>query len=452
MKIYKESRKYQVSSISFVIMLQVCMRHANSDDFTLNAKNVFSFTHANNDYLTGVVDFNEAFNDLDNCKKASEIEFCKILESIAEFQVNLDTKPHNIEDKTCHVLILQTYSKDYVPRICFDLSEKKWFGAAELQIQRWPLRHVTLPMQPFVTNDIVPTNSSFGNVIERYWVNSDGAAILVDETTPLFSSFNDSGDGKLCFEAKFEHPFINTDQKLPGLNVQLCKSENVKLVHQYVSRSVLEKSSGYPDSRMFKSPIWSTWARYKVDINQEKVLEYAEEIIQNGFSNSQIEIDDMFSTFYGEFDFTPEKFPNPSQMIKKLKSKGFRVTVWITPFANLDSPAFKTGTDKSYWLHDKRKKVPALLKWWQGIGAILDVSNSDAVTWFVKRLEDMRRNYGIDSFKFDAGEVTYLPYSYGPKVDWEDPCSYTRLYVSAVSGLGDMIEVNIMHFFIQCHI
>jgi alpha-glucosidase (family GH31 glycosyl hydrolase) len=67
---------------------------------------------------------------------------------------------------------------------------------------------------------------------------------------------------------------------------------------------------GMPVERMIRSPIWSTWAKYKVNIDQHKILNYAEEINQHGFSNSQIEIDDMFSTKYGDFDFDPKKFPD----------------------------------------------------------------------------------------------------------------------------------------------
>lgn len=53
-----------------------------------------------------------------------------------------------------------------------------------------------------------------------------------------------------------------------------------------------QRPQGLPDLRMVKSPIWSTWARYKIDINQSIVLQYADEILDNGFSNSQLEIDD----------------------------------------------------------------------------------------------------------------------------------------------------------------
>jgi hypothetical protein len=66
-------------------------------------------------------------------------------------------------------------------------------------------------------------------------------------------------------------------------------------------------------------------------------------------------------------------FADPTEMIKQLRQKGFRTTVWITPFANLDSEAFGEGTSKGYWLTDKSKSVPALVKWWQGIGAVFEI-------------------------------------------------------------------------------
>ena len=45
---------------------------------------------------------------------------------------------------------------------------------------------------------------------------------------------------------------------------------------------------------MIKSPIWSTWAKFKININETVIINYAKEILGNGFSNSQIEIDDGF--------------------------------------------------------------------------------------------------------------------------------------------------------------
>lgn len=55
-----------------------------------------------------------------------------------------------------------------------------------------------------------------------------------------------------------------------------------------------KKPTGLPDLRMLKSPIWSTWAVYKKEINHDLVLEYARNIIVNNYTNSQLEIDDKY--------------------------------------------------------------------------------------------------------------------------------------------------------------
>lgn len=63
-------------------------------------------------------------------------------------------------------------------------------------------------------------------------------------------------------------------------------------LHLYVINSYFSKPSEIPDERMFKSPIWSTWANFKANINDSVILKYANDIKNNGFSNSQLEIDD----------------------------------------------------------------------------------------------------------------------------------------------------------------
>jgi myogenesis-regulating glycosidase len=57
-------------------------------------------------------------------------------------------------------------------------------------------------------------------------------------------------------------------------------------------------------------------------INQTKTLTYATEIRQNGFNDSQLEIDDDWETCYGDLDFdkNSNKFPNPSDMVNRLKA------------------------------------------------------------------------------------------------------------------------------------
>ena len=52
-----------------------------------------------------------------------------------------------------------------------------------------------------------------------------------------------------------------------------------------------------------------------------------------------------------------------------------------------------------------------LTSWWNGKNnaGYIDFTKSEAVAWWVNRLEKLQKATGIDSFKFDAGEVSWMP-------------------------------------------
>lgn len=78
-------------------------------------------------------------------------------------------------------------------------------------------------------------------------------------------------------------------------------------------------------------------------------MEFAEKIIEYGFNNSQLEIDDLWETCYGSFNVDEEKFPDLRNFNLKLKEMGFRVTFWIHPFINKDcEPWYSEALQKGY--------------------------------------------------------------------------------------------------------
>lgn len=59
-----------------------------------------------------------------------------------------------------------------------------------------------------------------------------------------------------------------------------------------------------------------------------------------------------------------------------------------------------------------------LTHWWNGDKAgIIDFTSAEAAAWWGKRLLDLQQETGIDSFKFDAGESSWLPENYTLQVD-----------------------------------
>jgi len=44
-------------------------------------------------------------------------------------------------------------------------------------------------------------------------------------------------------------------------------------------------------------------------------------------------------------------------------------------------------------------------EWWNGFSALLDVTNPEAGKWLLSHLDVLRDEYGVDGFKFDAGDL-----------------------------------------------
>ena len=86
----------------------------------------------------------------------------------------------------------------------------------------------------------------------------------------------------------------------------------------------------------------------------------------------------------------------------------------------------------------------ATTEWWNSPGAaILDTTNSAAVVWFQSLLEKLRKEIGIHSFKFDAGESYYLPENYKLNASETDvPEEWTRNYVKMTASFGNDIEIR----------
>lgn len=167
-------------------------------------------------------------------------------------------------------------------------------------------------------------------IAERYWLNSAGVFYYVSPNTPLFI---DQTENELCMVVQQELPY-NVRAGSITYEYFIGISENARTAHEFAIKDILGRPRDMPDSRMALRPIWSTWARYKRDINESVVLEFADEILANQFTNSQYEIDDDWEVCYGALTFNEKKFPDIKALVNILKSKGFRVTLWIHPFIN----------------------------------------------------------------------------------------------------------------------
>lgn len=379
-------------------------------------------------------EFSFKLKETKRCPVEGENVDCVEWEGVARLEIE-HSSDDNIE---CYRFSWKTFTKDADPHDCFMTSGHHWYGGAHLRKDRWLIEKEPIPMTQYISSDTrfnqFESGDSYGGVLEHYWVSSEGLAIFVDDyNVPLHVGINSS---QLCLKADFENSWYkNPNREFPKLIYNICMGVNVKSIHEYLSRKLWSRPIGLPDKALFKHPVWSTWARYKTEINQSKVLEFAREIESNGFKGSQIEIDDMYTTRYGDLEFDIQKFPDPSNMTGLLHSMGYRVTSWVTPFFNVDSKAFIEGEMKGYFIKDQRGQVPGLVSWWHGSAAVLDPTNPDAVKWYNVKLQALR-DLGIDSFRFDAGESNFLPPDFVSYEMMTDPNYYSKAYAEIVSSFS----------------
>lgn len=199
-------------------------------------------------------------------------------------------------------------------------------------------------------------------------------------------------------------------------NIFVSESKNLKSACRNVSERYFRADGKMPDSLLFSAPQYNTWIELIYDQNQKDILKYAHNIIDNGFPPGVLMIDDNWFPSYGNFSFRKDRFPDPKQMVDELHHLGFKVMLWVCPFISPDSEIFREVLQKRLILFDRKgnEKLqwkdavePAIIKWWNGYSAVFDFSNPEALIWFKEKLNILETKYGVDGFKFDAGDAEF---------------------------------------------
>lgn len=105
---------------------------------------------------------------------------------------------------------------------------------------------------------------------------------------------------------------------------------------------------------------------------------------------------------WSSFIWDDRVFPDPVGMLKRIKEKGLNVCVWINSYIGQESPLFKEGVEKGYFVKRPNGDV---WQWdmWQAGMALVDFTNPKAYKWFQDKLEALL-DMGVDCFKTDFGE------------------------------------------------
>ncbi|MDO5017236.1 MAG: glycoside hydrolase family 31 protein [Porphyromonas sp.] len=301
-----------------------------------------------------------------------------------------------------HQLWSQTYTTTIAPK-----GEEKWWGALTAMGGQMP--YGTTPMIDFGANNL-------NNQTSPLLLSSEGRYVWSE--SPF--SFKVSGD-TLYIESRYEEVSV-TDA-----------GRSLREAYTAAVRAHFPPTGEIPAESFFSLPQYNTWIELMYDQNQEDILAYADAVLEHGFSPGVFMIDDNWQKYYGNFDFKPERFPTPKEMSDRLHRQGFKVMLWVCPYVSPDSPEFRALQQKGYLVRAKGSTAPAIIRWWNGYSACIDLTHPDAVSWLVGELEACQERYGIDGFKFDGADVSYMQEG---AYDFYDPEALISDYTRKWAELG----------------
>ncbi|KAF1299497.1 alpha-xylosidase [Enterococcus sp. JM4C] len=155
-------------------------------------------------------------------------------------------------------------------------------------------------------------------------------------------------------------------------------------------------------------PAWSfgLWlsTSFLTDYDEATVNSFVDGMLDRDIPLEVFHFDCLWMREYEWCNFTWDErtFPDPINMLRRLKEKGLKICVWINPYIGQKSPLFDEGMAKGYFLKRANGDVWQWDKWQAGM-AIVDFTNPEATAWYQGKLRELIA-MGVDCFKTDFGE------------------------------------------------
>jgi alpha-glucosidase (family GH31 glycosyl hydrolase) len=260
-----------------------------------------------------------------------------------------------------------------------------WYGHGFNHVQAWPLEGGELSNPAFAVN----------NIQSPLWLASAGFAILADTRAMLDVAINVKGSGVLQIRATVD------------TTIRVFAGETLVEAHAAAMRHLGGFNSS-PGADLLGDSFFCTWTQYPRCITQERILEMARQIRENGYPCTRLIIDDRWESCFGELAFAPRDFPDPRAMFDELHKLGFKVWLWVTPFVNQEAATFAELSRAKALVPRMDGAGAATMRWWGGTAGLVDVTGPAGRKWYGEKLRELQA-LGADGFKIDGGDYKYQP-------------------------------------------
>lgn len=189
-----------------------------------------------------------------------------------------------------------------------------------------------------------------------------------------------------------------------GEIVMLYAGSTLRDAYRAACERFFTPSGRKPAAALFTGPQYNTWIEQPYRPTQAMVLGYVRDLLDAGMPPGVVIIDDSWAIDYGTWRFDSARFPDPAGMTAQLHEWGCSVMLWLVPFVSPDSATFRELESRGLLIRDRFGST-AVRRWWNGLSAVLDLTNQEAINWLISELDMLVDHLGVDGFKFDGGDV-----------------------------------------------
>ena len=153
--------------------------------------------------------------------------------------------------------------------------------------------------------------------------------------------------------------------------------------------------------------LWQSKLRYRTE---EEVLDVVKKYREKGINLSTIAIDYFHWPSQGEYCFDKEYWPNPKEMVSKLKGWGVEPIISVWPTVQTDAANYQKYIENGYLVKVCRG-IPMTMQI-QGNTTFVDMTNPEARNYVWSLLKENYISYGIKNFWLDVAEPGYSVYDF----------------------------------------
>lgn len=308
----------------------------------------------------------------------------------------VDMTPITVDDIVCYNVSWVNPVNVY-PRDCFEMDVGHWYNMLP---GPWPIAaERKTALSRFGHNE-----KNGMNIIDYYFLSSEGAAIYLPGDGPYQLSWNESANHMMCIS-----PAFTGMEGRKNLNYFTCQGYDIKATHLAMSKKFhlqaqrnLSEQVKYTDNFL--------WSAEMVDSEQsygDQLVTFKDFLQSANFECNVLELDSHWEEELGDLKFNKAMFPDVSSAISML-STNCDFVLNLSPLCSLNSPSFSIGIQNNYFMIDALSLGAKLLTHGNTQVAIWDVNSDDFSAWFTDTITNISTTYGIRNFKFLPLPQTFL--------------------------------------------